>query len=143
MIDHERDRERLGPAALLLIAVGALGLVGIVCQGCRTPPPGTPGTGQRIVNCATQAVADTWPEFLPQVNGCLAHDTGAMGCLLSLIQPAVGATEDLIACLVRNQGAAYAHAAQANPGDAVSVRAAAAARQWLIERNVVFVDGAR
>jgi hypothetical protein len=138
MSDH---RERLGPAALLLLAIGGLALAGLVCQGCRTPPPGSPGTGQRIVDCTTQAVADTWPEAMGPVNSCLAN-TGATGCLLALIAPAGQFAESLIACLVRNQGATYAHASQANPADVASKRAADNARAFIQQRGYVF-EGAR
>jgi hypothetical protein len=140
---HPEDRpESLGTVAITMLLLGALGLAGLVLSGsgCKVPPPNT--VGGRVVSCTTQAVRDNWPAAIGPVNSCLVS-ASASACLLALIRPLAGITEDVVACLVRDQGSEFAHAAQANPGDTRSATAAANARNYLAEQGYTFADGGR
>jgi hypothetical protein len=105
-------------------------------MSCRLPPP-TSVTG-RVIRCGSEAVKQNWPRVLPAVNTCLAEALAPAGCLLALVDPAIGVTEDVIACLVRDRGEAFRAAATANPADDRSRGAAAAGRLFLADRGYVF-----
>ncbi|HYF53043.1 MAG TPA: hypothetical protein VEA41_02165 [Salinarimonas sp.] len=123
--------------AIALIGVG-LGLFGALVGGCRVPPPGTPAGV--AIKCTTEAVRDSWPTVLPRVNTCLTQmDSSWEGCL-DAIPSAVGVAIDVVACVVRNQGSEFAHAAETNPGDKRSARGADRAREYLQEKGWVFAE---
>lgn len=115
--------------------------------GCKHPTGAGPdsggGLGPRIVSCASQEVQQSWPKILPSVNGCLVLLVAAQvtPCLLGLVKPAIGITEDVIACVVRGSGDRYADAATANRDDQVSARAAANAFEFIRQRGYQFSDG--
>jgi hypothetical protein len=129
------DYEAEGQSLLALIA---LALLAMLFAGCPkpTPAPGEPG----VLDCASQAVRDHWPQVLPEVNKCLAaaSDGDWMGCLTGLIVPAAGITEEVVACLVHSSGASYADAAAHNPHDGISVRAAQRAATFIAQRGYQF-----
>lgn len=120
--------------AVLLAALSA----SLAVPSCRVPPP-TTGVG-KIISCGTDAVRSCGPMTLPAVNTCLAGDGDVTSCLLGLIRPATCVTEEVVACLVRHEGAEFAHAAQANPDDVRSFRCADRAKTFLEQRRYVFQD---
>jgi hypothetical protein len=132
--DPHIDPKGLAPLALVCFAGAAFALF-MLLTGCRLPPPGMPPTGP--IACSVDAVQRCWPGAIGPVNTCLTS-AGASGCLLGLIQPGGCMVENVIACLVRHQGAEFAHAAQLNPGDVRSARAAENARQFITERKYTF-----
>lgn len=114
----------------------ALLFLALVCStallipSCRTTRPDGLGA-PRVVDCATQAVAQRAPEALGPVNVCLAGEGDVQACLLSLISPATGITLDTIGCLVRKEGSAASAASQANPDNTVDARRASRSRDFL------------
>ena len=133
---REKLREFRGDLTVLAICA-AMAVASVLASGCRPPPPGEP-TGSLVVRCASEAVQENWPRALPAVNSCLVRTDDWRACLAGLIDPAVGITADVIACVVRHSGAEYHAAAQANTNDARSARAAEHARMWLGEKGYVF-----
>ena len=119
-------------AALIGVAIIAYVTISLTCFGCRLPPPGT--TGRKVIDCSAEAIQQQWPGAIGPVNTCLTGG-GSYACLLGLIRPAAGITEDLIACLVRNQGSEFAAAAAINFDDVRSARAAESARAFLGKRH--------
>lgn len=118
-------------ALLVFVAVAFVG-----CAGCPVPP-GEPGGGNKLVDCSIQGVRENALQAIPRVNDCLVGQDWT-ACLLGLIKPAIGITEDVIACVVQSSGASYSHAAQANASDVVSTRGAAHASQFLKDRGYTF-----
>lgn len=105
--------------------------------GCPKPgPPGTPTHG--VIQCATEAIQKCAPGALPAVSECLSGESDVTACLLGLIQPAGCITYQVVACLVRHEGSAADHAAQANPADAIDVRRARRAKEFLTETGAQF-----
>ena len=111
-------------------------VVALVVVGCRLPPPTTPAG--RAIRCGSDAVAKNWPRVLPAVNTCLAESLAVTGCLLALVDPVLGITEDVIACVTRDRAVAFADSAAANPDDTRSRAAAAAGKIFLRDRGYVF-----
>lgn len=105
---------------------------------CRVPPRHT--TVGAVIRCSADAVQSNWPRILPAVNTCLGDETvsDVTGCLLALVNPATGITEDVVACLVRERGSDAFAAAQANPRDARSSRAATRAHGFILAREYRF-----
>lgn len=123
-----------------LFAAFLLTLVLTSATGCRVPPPDS--TAGKWIRCSGAAIEQNWHQALPAVNGCLTGiDDGWRDCLVGLINPAVGITEDVIACVTRDQGTKFADSALANGQDVRSLRAAERASAWLGERRYVFADG--
>src|SRR4051794_18758385 len=96
-------------AQLLCLAVFAL-------AACPKPTP-APGQPPGPVQCGTNAVEQCAPSALGGVNDCLSGFADITSCLISLIQPATCVTYQVVACLVRHEGTAAEHAAQANHDD--------------------------
>lgn len=116
--------------ALVMACSLALGLAACPA-GCPNPPP----VVQKVAHCSVDAVKDHGFQLLPLVNGCLQGDENITDCLLSLVKPAVGITEDVIACVVHDQANDYAAAASENPSDKISARACDRGQQFLTERG--------
>jgi hypothetical protein len=116
-------------------------LLALACDSCK-PTPGTPQTitPGTVVSCGTQAVTAHATEALPGVNACLSGKDDITTCLLGLVQPAVGITLDVIACLTKHEGSAASAASQANPDDKVDARRAARAREFLEKNDIHFSD---
>jgi hypothetical protein len=122
---------RLALALLLLVTA---------CR-CRMPSPESPAG--RLIQCSTEAVAQNWHKALPGVNTCLGRDDAPPAidtCLLGLIAPAVGVTEDVLACVLRRQGERFAASASTNPDDQFSARAAGNAQGFMARRGYRFAD---
>jgi hypothetical protein len=104
--------------------------------GCPKPigEPGHPG----IVDCTVQAVRDHGLALIPRVNDCLVASASWEACLISLIAPAAGITEDVLACVVQSSGRSAAASVEANPKDSLSAIAAERARNFVRTRGYVF-----
>ena len=113
--------------ALILLSVTAVG-----CPSCPEPKPGEPG----IFDCASQAVQDHAISILPKVNDCLTGGSVTM-CLISLISPVAGITEDVLSCVVRSAGSRFAM----NADDDFERQASSNATAFLCERGAQFKDG--
>lgn len=120
------------PAAVLLLVVSSFGFT-----ACPHPGPG-PVTPGGVISCGAEAVQSCAAGALPAVNECLAGTSNVTDCLLALIQPVGCITHDVIACLVRHEGAAAEHASQANAADKRDARIAARAREYLQGQGVQF-----
>jgi hypothetical protein len=80
------------------------------------------------------------------VNTCAAYGDVASGiqCLIELIQTGACLTEDVVACVARRQTAEFAAAAESNPDDERSARAADTLSAFVRDRGYLFdVDPAR
>ena len=105
---------------------------------CPHPIP-EGGTVARVVDCSKEALADQGIALIPAVNSCLVA-FNASTCLLGLVEPGTHITVDLISCLVRSRGAEFSAAAQANPGDQLSPRAASNALRFIDDQGIRFAD---
>lgn len=119
------------PLSLLLLAALAL-------AACPKPTPGGPVVVHPFVDCSLSAVQQCAPQALPAVNECLAGHGDVTTCLLGLIKPGTCLVYETVACLVRHEGDIAERAAARNPGDAVDVRRAARAREFLDGQHVTF-----
>lgn len=108
-----------------------LPLLVLLLAACPRPLPGEP-TKPGLVQCGTEAIQSNWPRVLPAVNRCLAAaaDSAWLNCLLGLIDPAAGITEDLIRCVTADSAKSFADAAAHNRSDVVSARAATRAQEF-------------
>lgn len=102
------------------------------CPSSCKPKPGEPG----IFDCASQAVRDHAISILPKVNDCLTGGSVTM-CLISLISPVAGITEDVLSCVVRSAGSRFAM----NADDDFERQASSNATAFLCEREAQFKDG--
>lgn len=129
------ERTRATVTAMWMLAVAC---IGVMLLGCPKPPPDGGHVG--VLECTSDAVKAHWPEALPAVNKCLAaaSDGTWFNCLLGLISPAAGITEDVIGCVVRGSAQRYAESAAHNPDDTVSVRAAKRAETFIATRGYKF-----
>ncbi len=120
------------------VILGALLLV----PACPQPTPPVKQAVAHVVQCTGRAFSDQAIGLIPAVNACLVSlaTLNPTPCLLALISPAKNIAEDDLACLVRSRGADFAAAAQANPGDTLSTRAADRATQFLADRRIMFSD---
>ena len=106
---------------------------------CACPHPiSVPKSVAHVVACAEQAIKDQGVALIPAINTCLVSGN-ATACLLGLVNVGAGVTEDLIACLAHGRGAEYASALASNPKDVLSARAAKAARQFEIDRELTII----
>lgn len=125
-----------GPVAVAVAALAAL--LGAGCPGCQ----GEPGSiSARVADCGKGSVRQNWPKVLPAVNDCLVSGS-AVACLLGLVQPAVGITESVIACVVRSRATEFAAMASANPEDSTAGRAARNAEEFIRQRGWTFASDA-
>lgn len=123
-------------AAVLLIMAILVIIAAVTVAGCRPPPPDS--TLGRVIRCSSPAVQKCWPSVLPSVNTCAASENDGVACLVGLIRPVGCLAEDVIACVARRQGAEFNHAAQANPDDARSARAAATLATFVRQRGYIY-----
>jgi hypothetical protein len=100
--------------------------------GCKTT--GGAGVGARIVDCATQAIREKGLVYVGKVNTIIGSvdisDADARGRLIDL---GIDAGQDVLGCLLRDQGQKFAESSAANPGDRMSATAAQRARAHLLE----------
>lgn len=106
-----------------------LTVMALLVAGCHVPPP-TTRIG-KLIRCSGEVASSRWPSAIGPVNRCLSDSDDSRSCLLGLIEPAIGMTESLIACVVRSQGTVYSQYADNNPSDKRSEIAAANASAFL------------
>ncbi len=108
-------------------------------QGCRTPGSTGPGVGSKLIDCGTHEVFEAGIKYLGRVNSTITDqmvdDSTTRAKLINL---AIEAGENVIACLLRDQGSKYAHAAAHNPADVESVIAERRAESFIRERGIQF-----
>lgn len=122
------------------LALGCVLYTGLLAvTACPHPQPG-PGAPHGIVECGAKAVQACAPGALPAVNECLSGSGDVTSCLLGLIQPAGCVTYEVVACLVRHEGAAAEHAHQANPEDTRDHWRAQRAKEFLSKTAAKFND---
>lgn len=110
----------------------------VFAASCKLPPPGT--VTRKIIDCAVETGKQQAIGLIAPVNTCLTGGS-TTECLLGLINPVAGVTEELIACVVRSQGAEFNAAAAINVSDTRSWRAAENARVFISKRGYEFKDG--
>jgi hypothetical protein len=115
-----------------LALVFGLGIAGAACPGCPTPP-----TVTGVLNCTGPAVQQYGIPLIPKVNNCLTGTVDWMGCLISLLSPAAGITEEVLACVTRDQGGKFAQTAD----DPLESQAACRADAFITEKKYEFQDG--
>jgi hypothetical protein len=123
-----------------LAAYLVIGCLALFFPACPKPPPGPVEPHPTVVECGTNAVAKCAPSALPAVNECLAGTGDVVSCLLGLIQPAGCVTFEVIACLVRHEGAAARQAFELNPTDVRDQRRAARAQEFINKTGTQFSD---
>lgn len=112
-------------------------LLATSCPGCPDPSP----TQQKWIDCASDAVKKNGIPLIPKVNDCLTG-LSITSCLISLLSPAAGITEDVLACVVQSSAMSFAESAD----DPLECGAAEAADQFIQEeilkkRGWQFKDG--
>lgn len=99
---------------------------------CKT----TSGSGftSKIVDCASQAVRDKGLVYLGKVNDVLGNlNISDPEARVRLINLGVDVGQDVLGCVLADQGLKFAEATAANPGDRVSQTAARRAKTRLDE----------
>jgi len=109
-----------------------VGVVGSGCPGCPNPP-----TVTGVLNCLSPAVKDYGIPLIPKVNNCLTGVVDWKGCLIGLISPAAGITEEVLACVTRDQGGKFASTAD----DPLENKAACRADAFIMAQKYEFKDG--
>jgi len=108
-------------------------------QSCRTSSPGGSGVGAKLIDCGAHEVFEAGIKYLGRVNSTLTDqmvdDSTTRAKLINL---AIEAGENVIACLLRDQGGRYADAAAHNPADVESVIAERRAEAFIRERGIKF-----
>lgn len=111
----------------------------VMFAGCRVPAPGTPG--RRLVDCSVDVIKRQSINAIDPVNDIIADggltDSEAKSQLINL---GIDIGQDVLACVLRDQGTRFAQSADANPADRKSVVAARRAQEYLRDHNVQFAD---
>jgi hypothetical protein len=112
------------PKRLHLVLIPLLFLVPLVAApACKHFSPDSP-LAQKIIDCGSKAIRERGLSYVGKVNDVLADtrlsDQQANGRLINL---GLDAGQDVIGCLLFEQGARFAESAKANPGDVASARA--------------------
>lgn len=126
----------LGSAALVLVAL-ALALLVFYAAGCASTPEITRG---KVVNCTSQAVGQNWTKAYPEVMRCLTALIDSPVVCLDAIPTVAKVGIDVVACIVRDVGKSAGMAARVSEADAVTVRKAERAHDYLERRAFAFVD---
>jgi hypothetical protein len=124
--DMQACKRIFGFVVVLTLLVGS--------TGCPKPIPPT----SKWIECGGKAIRAHGLPLIPKVNDCLTSGDGWQVCLISLISPAVGITEDVLACVLRQQNNQFAAQAAANPSDDAAAIAAARAAQFIKDRRYTF-----
>ena len=100
------------------------------------PRPISP-TVSEIISCTGESLSQNGIPLIPKVNDCLTGAVEWEDCLLSLITPTAAITEDILACVLRDQGGKFAQTAD----DELENKAACRADAFISERKYKFEDG--
>lgn len=113
----------------------------LAVPACRVPPPDT--KLGKVIDCTSKSVQENAISAVGPVNDCLTlpDDENWQACLVKLINPAVGITRDIVACVLRDSGELFAAMAETNSGDSRSARGAVRARSYIDEQGYRFVVG--
>lgn len=111
-------------------------LVALLASAC--PRPIEPGRPPTLVDCTVDAVRSRAIPLIPKVNDCLVQPSDWKNCLIWLIDPVAGITEDALACTVSNARRKAVAAAQANTSDSISKTSAERAASFISERGYTF-----
>jgi hypothetical protein len=116
-----------------LLLTSSLSLLAII--GCRHLPGGTDGGAvSKIVDCAQKSIRDKGLLYVGKVNSIIgATDISDRDARSRLIDLGIDAGQDILGCLLRDQGVKFAESADANPADQMSVTAARRAKTRLGE----------
>jgi hypothetical protein len=116
-----------GSVLALLIMLGTAGL-----PSCKTTGAG--GVGARVIDCAQKAIQEKGLVYVGKVNDILGNtgvsDDAARARLIDL---GIDAGQDVLGCLLADQGQKFAESAAKNPADDVSHTAAKRAKTRLLE----------
>lgn len=121
-------RRILNALALVLV----LGVAGSACPSCPTTPD-----VMGVINCTGPAVQEYGIPLIPKVNNCLTGTVDWKQCLISLLSPAAGITEEVLACVTRDQGGKFAQTAD----DPLESQAACRADAFITDKKYEFHDG--
>ena len=121
-------RKILNALALVLV----LGIAGSACPSCPTTPD-----VMGVINCTGPAVQEYGIPLIPKVNNCLTGTVDWKQCLISLLSPAAGITEEVLACVTRDQGGKFAQTAD----DPLESQAACRADAFITDKKYEFQDG--
>lgn len=117
------------PNATRIVLLALVALLSV--PACKTPG-GVGGIGARIVDCAQQAIREKGLIYVGKVNAIIGSteltDNDARGRLVDL---GIDAGQDVLGCLLRDQGQKYAESSAANPNDRMSAVAARRAKDHL------------
>jgi hypothetical protein len=135
---------KLARVALLAVALAA-------CAHQPPPAPGEPPPPPSRIHCGTEALEVCAPAVLSGIYGCIDGTDDIVSCLMgSVVKPLPCAAFEVVACLVRGEGAKAEHLAQAEasspirgvmgPAGSTSWRRAARAKQFLERTGAKFDD---
>jgi hypothetical protein len=125
------------PAAFMTTAPLVVAwLLVFATASCKIPPLKVP---KSLIDCGTQAVRERGIALIAPVNTCLIAQSPA-ACLLGLVNPALGITTSVLACVTRSAGSELSAAAQVNASDTVSKIGAENARAFIIDQGYQFVQ---
>jgi len=123
----------------LMSIIACLALVGFLAgflTGC--PRPIEPGKPASLIDCTAQAVRSRAIPLIPKVNDCLVQPSEWQKCLIGLIDPVAGITEDALACTVQHNHGTAAAASSANPSDSLSRTRAERSQSFIKDRGYTF-----
>jgi hypothetical protein len=126
--------------ALLLDQLGGSLLAFIVllaalsgAPGCKTWGGGG-GIGAKIVDCGQQAIREKGLVYVGKVNSIIGStELTDQDSRARLIDLGIDIGQDVLGCLLRDQGQKFAESSAANPNDRMSAIAARRAKERLIE----------
>lgn len=120
------ERMRSYLRLLVLALTAALGFVPVI--SCKTPS----GTGlvSKVVDCASRAVREKGLVYIGKVNDVLGSQSlSDPAARAKLVDLGIDAGQDVLGCLLLDQGQKFAEATAANPNDKVSQTAARRAKE--------------
>jgi hypothetical protein len=106
---------------------------------CGTTGPGGGGIGAKLIDCSKREIFETGVAYVGRVNKVLTSQTSDDKLARAqLIDLGVQAGEDVLACLLRDQGFKYAEASRENPNDVESATAKRRSEAFSKERGYQF-----
>jgi hypothetical protein len=119
--------------------ITSLVVFALLALACRYPQPAT--VGRKLIDCSVDSVKKRALTEIDTVNSVLA-DTGVddEGARFRLVNLAVDIGQDVLSCILRDQGVKFGEAARVNPRDRISVTAARRADSYLRDNEITFKD---